>query len=394
MTEIENRMAVEAHIRTLTILHDALNKKGLLLAEPGRDYGLQAASIPLICPQLVEDLIQTLRQVEFLKYNPKQDEDGVGAIYPASSAQVIGLYKGFWKRHENLKNVSRPGALIKAAALILGYHDYDQSWLTAGLEEDGRLVLTANHICEAFEIWMGHKGKYMNDSYTCCGETSEHSVCELSDMRYFLHCKIDEEQKEIAENSRKATQKILFDAWNKGLIVDDGLLIRLQQAMETVPLITTSLLADLMKKLDMVTFKCDNKPKNEVLNAYPGDPEKSVMYLCPFFWKQSDQLWPGSRFGSLILCASQMLGYSHILETSSPKDPTGQQKWDPMTADDICAAFEHWMVHREPYVEGSYSCCGEENKYSVCRESLMGLQLRERLPEVQGLKAHGPRSEV
>lgn len=381
MTEDEDRAAVEAQIRTVIILHDALNKQRWLLAEPGRDYGPEAANVPLICPQLVEDLIQTLQQVEILKY--LDSEDGDGAIYPAPSAAVIGLSTEFWQRHENLRFCSRPGALIMAAACILGYHNYDESHLMDGMEENQRRVLRATHISDAFEVWMKHKGNYVNGSYSCCGETSEHSVCEDSDMRFFLHCIMDEEQEQLAETSRKATLRILDDVWNKKLCKDNSHPELLQQSMVPFPLISVTLLADLMKKVEKVTFKCDNKPRNETLIAYPGAQEQDVIYLCPLFWKQSDRLRLGSRIGTLILCASQMLGYSHVLDgTNKPEEPMGCQERDLLTADDICAAFELWMRHREPYLGGSYSCCGEGNEISVCRESLMALGLRQCLLEV------------
>ncbi|KAM3916982.1 uncharacterized protein RB166_016155 [Leptodactylus fuscus] len=378
MSEDESRMAVEAHIRAINILEDALKKKEWLLAVPGRDYGQRAGNIPLICPQLVELLIQTLQKTELLKHNITKQKPGIGVIFPPPSAPVIGLYSEFWESHENLGPCSRPGTLIKAAAYTLGYHEcYEESWVMAGGGDNWRSVLSAGHICEAFEVWMRHPGEHVAGSYTCCGETSEHSVCEDSKMRLFLHAIMDEEQKELAETSRRATLEILFDTRTKELFVDICS-IDVETTMVTSPLITRTLLDDLINQLQRVEFKCDNKPRNETVFAYPDAREKNVIYLCPFFWKQSDRLSCGSRPGTLILCASIMLGYSHMLDgTSNPGEHTGRQERELLKADDICAAFECWMKHREPYKEGSYSCCGEKKKDSVCTESAFGVALRE-----------------
>ncbi|XP_069841167.1 uncharacterized protein [Dendropsophus ebraccatus] len=374
MTEDEDRMAVEAQIRTLCILHDALIKKRWLLAEPGRDYGTQAEKVPLIPPQLVEDLIQILQQVQLLKYNRTQNEAGVDTMYPVSSS-VIGLCLEFWQKHENLSSNSRPGALIMAAACLLGYHDYDKIWME---ESQGRSVPRATRISEAFEVWMRHKGDYIDGSYTCCGEALVHSVCEDSYMRFSLHSTLTEEQKELAEASIRATLRILNDAWDKELFIDYKRSIHLRRVNLICPQITDTLLADLRKTLQNVTFKCDSKPRNEALFAYPA--AQNLIYLCPFFWMQNNRLGHGSRIGTLILCASQMLGYRHVLYcTSNSEEPTAYQEQGLLTADDICAAFESWMNHREPYREGSYSCCGENSEISVCRESIMALELRQYL---------------
>ncbi|XP_056391845.1 uncharacterized protein LOC130284916 [Hyla sarda] len=378
LTEDEDRMVLEAQFRTLSILEDALKKTRWLLAEPGRDYGLQARNVPLISPELVEDLIQTLQQFEFLKYEKTKYEIGIGALYPASSFPVIGLCSEFWQRHENLSFCSRPGSLIKTGAHILGYHDSDKFWM----EGNQRPVLGASRISEAFEVWMRHKGEYVNGSFVCCGEKSIQSVCENSDMRFALHCTLNEEQKDLAETTRKATLTILYDALNKELIVDDSHLIHLQGCAVMLPLIPQTLLAKLIMKLEKVTFKCDSRPRHEAIFAYPGGKAQDVIYLCPLFWLQNERLRNGSRIGTLILCVSQMLGYRHVLDrTSNPEEPTGPQDPHLLTADDICSAFECWMMHREPYTEGSYCCCGENNEISVCRKSIMGTELRQCLRE-------------
>ncbi|XP_077131323.1 uncharacterized protein LOC143786032 [Ranitomeya variabilis] len=377
MAEDEDRTAVEALIITLNILHDALDKKGWLLAEPGRDYGQRAEKAPLICLQLIEDLIQTLQQIELLKHHTtKSDIGAIGAVYPVPGAPVVGLCQEFWLRHEDLRPCSRPGSLITAAAHILGYDD--ERWIMARMEEDQRPVLTGRLICDAFEFWMRHKGNYVNGSYTCCGETSVCSVCEDSDMRFFLHSEMDEEQRTVAETSRKATLNVLTDVHRKGLVVDNSHLL---QPTVSFPLMSRTLLGNLVETLRTVTFKCDKKPRNKILFAYPAPQD--VVYLCPLFWKQKPRLGHGSQIGTLILCVAQMLGYRHILDgTSDAEEPMGVQKGTLLTADDICAVFETWMNHQKPYVEGSYSCCGEKVQDSVCTESFMGLQLRESLREV------------
>ncbi|XP_073503422.1 uncharacterized protein [Phyllobates terribilis] len=390
MAEDEDRMAVEALIITLNILSDALIKKGWLLAEPGRDYGQRSAEAPLICPQLVEDLIQTLQRIQLLKHYTTESD--IGGIYPIPGAPVIGLCQEFWHKHENLRLCSRPGALIAAAAYILGYDDDDdKSWIKARMREDQRPVLGGRRIRDGFEFWMRHKGNYINGSYTCCGETSEYSVCEDSDMRFFLHSEMDEEQKTVAETSRMATLNVLNDVQKKNLFVDNSHLLHPTLPFPLIT-VTRTLLEDLIEKLQKVTFKCDKKPRNGLLFAYPAP--RDVVYLCPLFWNQRPRLHLGSQIGTLILCAAQMLGYSHILDgTSNAEDPLGVREGNLLRADDICAVFEVWMIHRKPYMEGSYSCCGEKVRDSVCAESIMGLELRESLQYEKGTVTNSPRTD-
>ncbi|KAM4025846.1 uncharacterized protein ACNLHF_026271 [Anomaloglossus baeobatrachus] len=382
MAEDEDQMAVESHIITLNILCDALNKKGWLLADPGKDYGPRAVDAPLISPQLVEGLIQTLQQVQLLKHHKtKTDLDDIAEVYPVPGAPVIGLCQEFWQRHENLRPCSRPGILITAVAHILGHSDgdnddddADQCWTRK--KEDHRSVLRSHRIGDAFELWMRHEGNYVNGSYTCCGETSVYSVCEDSNMRFFLHSELAEEQRTVAETSRKATLNVLYDVYKKGLFLDEDHLLRSSPGL--FPLITSTLLGDLIKMMRKATFKCDKKPRNELLFAYSAPHD--IVYLCPLFWKQKPRLGYGSQIGTLILCSAQMLGYTHILNgTSNPKEPTRSREGNLLTADDICTVFEVYMNHRETYTEGSYSCCGENAEDSVCKESSMALVLKDSL---------------
>lgn len=176
MTKDEERMAVEAHIRALVILEDALKKKDWLLLGEESEHKTRKESnpgCPFLHQQLVMDLIHKLQDVQLLEDGGLNMEADLAIVY-ASSGDVV-LCQSFWERSEYLGLGSRPGALILAASHSLGYMDHP--WGT------DHATLTPSGICSAFEIWMNHDGVYENGVYACCGEKVRDSVCEQSCMR-------------------------------------------------------------------------------------------------------------------------------------------------------------------------------------------------------------------
>ncbi|XP_075034779.1 uncharacterized protein LOC142097085 [Mixophyes fleayi] len=366
----EDRTVTEAKARTLCILNDALNKKDWLLVETGaEDEQMKVfGDCPVISTELVDNLITTLQNVTILKDDNPEDGDAFATVYPTPNNIVIGLCRAFWLRKKYLDCSSCPGAFILIAASILGYR-------TERFKEHTQHPLTADGICAAFEIWMNHRGIYHNGSYSCCGETSRDSVCEASPMRLSLFC-LSDEQKKLAQEIKQTTLKILLDAQKKHLLVDKPDIPDAVQSMTDCPLITSDLVRKLIIKLQHTTFEGDVRPRTKGVIAYVCPKFINVIYLCPLFWKEKEYLGYGSRPGTIILHVAHMLGYRHIL--NSDPEETKQHNMRVLTADGICNAFEFWMNHQKPYTDGSYPCCGETERDSVCEKSFIQLCLKEK----------------
>lgn len=225
---------------------------------------------------------------------------------------------------------------------------------------------------------------------------------------------------------KKATLKILWDCRKKCLLVEP---LEKPQALLTLPkfpIITESLVEELIEKLKQVKFKCDTRA-NGIKIAYTDPRTSNIIYVGNLFWKEKDYLGTGSRLGTIILYVAQLLGYPHLFDgatkditsettvehqgSNSPrslkenlnknihnhnrdpplplKNSTPSNTGDPLfsksetdgefknTADTICAAFEIWMSHKGSYENGSYTCCMETARHSVCKNSVMRSCLNE-----------------
>ncbi|KAM4697909.1 uncharacterized protein WCC33_013525 [Rhinophrynus dorsalis] len=238
---------------------------------------------------------------------------------------------------------------------------------------------------------MNHTESYTDSYFSCCGETSRDTVCENSKMGTWLrsrpslmgrpsHFSLSEDEHTIAEEARQRALDILTDALEK----KDSLLVEKPEdyinlpRSKNCPLISPQLVQDLINVLQRVKFKKDNNPYHKTTHAYVcTSPREIVMYLCPPFWNQNEYLSRGSRPGTLILEASQKLGYQHFADGSKGNSRESDYKICPLTAYKICSSFEIWMKHKGLYINGFYSCCGERSRDSVCEVSDMGLCLNE-----------------
>ncbi|KAM5152712.1 uncharacterized protein ACMZJ9_010839 [Mantella aurantiaca] len=410
MTENQERMAVEAHVRALVLLQDAMKKKARLLLVKEMEHEKKREldpDCPFLDQQLVLNLIDKLQEVQLLKDGNLAKEATMVHVIPYPDSVSIILCQSFWEGKEHLDLWSRPGALILAAAHILGYRDYPMDKYDVG-------TLKASEICAAFEIWMNHDGIYENGVYTCCGEEVRDSVCEESRMSCSLLPYIPESDETYL---KQATLDILLDSQKKCLLVE---LTEEPQALlitPKFPIITISLVQDLIRKLKEVKFKCDRRP-NSMKIAYTNPKTRNVIYMCPLFREEKDYLCQGSHLGTIILHAAQLLGYryhldgategntsyatvQHYKRSTSPtslvetinqnfhnhnsdsalscpsnigssllnKSETSSN--NETTADMICAAFEMWMSHKGNYENGSYTCCMETSRHSVCEKSVM-----------------------
>ncbi|CAH2305325.1 Peptidyl-Lys metalloendopeptidase [Pelobates cultripes] len=186
ISEDEQKQAEEAKRRTLNILTDALNKKDHLLVEKPEELSELSRHLPIISPNLVQQLIDELQKVSFKKNISLRNDRTVAYVYSNLSDRVIYLCPLFWKQSEFLDINSRPGTLIHEVAHFLGYDDSVPKSLT---DKTGNIILnnetvklTTYDIELAFGLFMSHCGTYTDGAYSCCGEKSRDSVCEHSLM--------------------------------------------------------------------------------------------------------------------------------------------------------------------------------------------------------------------
>ncbi|XP_063284637.1 uncharacterized protein LOC134570636 isoform X2 [Pelobates fuscus] len=216
---------------------------------------------------------------------------------------------------------------------------------------------------------MNHRENYVDGSYSCCWETSRDSVCEKSEMSEKIR---DFKQRSKSRNKRpvdKVTERtllILADALDKrhSLLVDKPEELRQRKRFQNVPLISPSLVQNLIDKLQTEEVESIEisywKSYNESLN---------IINLTPSFYRQREYLGLGSLPGTLIYEASHALGYAYLVAS------TECDAGNSLSAYDICCAFEIWMNHQGDYKDGAYTCCGERSRDSVCEASEMSVHL-------------------
>ncbi|CAH2223456.1 acyl- dehydrogenase [Pelobates cultripes] len=411
----ERKLAEEAKQRTLNILTDALKKKTHLLVEKPEDLSELSRHLPLIpiiSANLVQQLIDELQKVSFLKNNSPRNYRTVAYVYSNLGDRVIYLCPLFWKQSEFFGINSRPGTLVRKVAYFLGYDDSVPKSLT---DETGNITLnnetvklTTYDIELAFGLFMSHRGTYTDGAYSCCGEKSRDSVCEHSLMSYVIRkyecvcvpvkmnqsssvClsgfkdnnQSEDEQKQ-AEEAKQRTLFILTDALKKKdhlLVEKPEDLSELSRHLPLIPIISANLVQQLIDELQKVSFKKNISPRNDRTVAYVySNLSDRVIYLCPLFWKQSESLDFNSRLGTLIHEVAHFLGY-HDSVPKSLTDKTGNitlnNETVKLTTYDIELAFGLFMSHRGTYTDGAYSCCGEKSRDSVCEHSLVSYVISE-----------------
>lgn len=186
---------------------------------------------------------------------------------------------------------------------------------------------------------------------------------------------LTKEENRHATEAKQRALNILHDALKKkdSLLVDDPEDFGDQKECKIFALISTDLVKELISQLQKVVFKRGEDLKTGTI-AYVYPTEMGVIYLCPLFWKQQET-W--SQPMTLIHEVSHLLGYKHTIEENIEKVKTSQQyKLCPVSVWDIEMAFSLFMDHSSIYTNGSYSCCGETSRDTVCEKSAMSYKLR------------------
>ncbi|XP_063284635.1 uncharacterized protein LOC134570635 [Pelobates fuscus] len=384
LSEDEQILAEEAKQRTLNILTDTLKKKDRLLVEKPEDFTGHSSdkSIPLI--SLVQDLISELQKVTFVRGCRDVRDNWITYVYPRSDGRIIFLCPPFWFRSTFLGTESRPAAIIHEVSHFLGYEHTITETMENRAEKhfNQRKLLPLTNYCieSAFALYMNHKGIYTKGFYSCCGERSRDSVCDNSEMSIYLRNKpspLSEDEQILAEEAKQRTLNILNDTLKK----KDHLLVEKPEDLNSnplIPLINPSLVEDLISELQKVSFMRGKDQKGTIAYVHPRLGDR-IIYLCPPFWERSESLKIDSCLVTIIHEVSHFLGYMHTVKETMGSRMEKQfthRKLLPRTNYCIESAFAEYMNHDRAYLNGSYSCCGERSRDSVCKNSKMSLYLR------------------
>ncbi|CAH2305300.1 Apolipo L3 [Pelobates cultripes] len=193
---------------------------------------------------------------------------------------------------------------------------------------------------------------------------------------------LSEAEQKLAEEAKQRTLNILTDTLKKKdrLLVENSEDFNGRSSDKYIPLISPSLVQDLISELQKVTFMRCRGDINKTWHAYvyPRSNER-IIYLCPPFWESTACLGINSRPKTIIHEVAHFLGYAHTIEKTMANQMDNhfnQRKLLPLTNYSIESAFADYMNHRGTYTNGSYSCCREKSRDSVCEQSVISFHLR------------------
>ncbi|XP_073503421.1 uncharacterized protein [Phyllobates terribilis] len=192
-------------------------------------------------------------------------------------------------------------------------------------------------------------------------------------------CLLSEDERKQAEEAKERTQRVLSDALKKkeNLLVEDLKVFLVLLENLYYPLITTDLVEELIQELEKVTFAKNKDPEKDIrANAYVLlCSEDRTIYLCaPFFKKDPESK---SQEATIIHEVSHLLGYGHTVQENSDRvQKSPQSMLCPQTAYSVASALTSSMDHPETFTDGSYSCCGETSRDTVCQKSWVSNQIR------------------
>ncbi|XP_053327469.1 uncharacterized protein LOC128501852 [Spea bombifrons] len=330
-SEVPDNLHESAKEIALGILRDVpKNKDDVLFHIPEYRWLLQEGKCPASGQDLAERQIEELQQVTFLKGDKENKSVTDGSVGPISSGPVIYIVPAF--HYQYLGKRSRPRDLIRG---VSGFLPRTKQRSPETGPETG--------------IARPDRGERAGDRFRSRSK-------ELI----------------LLSKTRERTLRILNDALNKkdDLLVENAEDLLQQRRFRKVPLISPSLVENLIATLKKVTF-CKDRP-DEMRRGHANEKTREKGHLGPQFWVQNKYLGLGSRPGTLILETARFLGYELF---PAPKEDGAGKSGRSLTAYDVCWAFETWMNHDGFYTNNEYSCCGERARDSVCVASKMASRL-------------------
>ncbi|XP_073503423.1 uncharacterized protein [Phyllobates terribilis] len=194
-------------------------------------------------------------------------------------------------------------------------------------------------------------------------------------------CLLSEDERKQAEEAKERTQRLLSDALKEkeSLLVEDQKVFG-DLMLENLyyRLITTDLVEELIRELEKVTFAKNKDPEEDIgVNAYvyPRSEDRTI-YLCAPFFKMDPK--SKSQEATIIHEVSHFLEYGHTVQENSDRvQKSPQSMLCPQTAYSIASTLTVSMEHRGTFTDGSYSCCGETSRDTVCQKSWICNHIRE-----------------
>ncbi|CAJ0935006.1 unnamed protein product [Ranitomeya imitator] len=185
-------------------------------------------------------------------------------------------------------------------------------------------------------------------------------------------CFLSKDEIKEAEEAKERTQRLLSDALKKkeSLLVEDPKVFGDLNLKKLCPFLTTDLVEELIRELEKVTFAKNKDPKQDigtVAYVYRGSEDRTI-YLCELFWKMDPKF--KSHQDTIIHEVCHILGYDHtVQENSDGVQKSPQSMLCPQTTFSVASALTSSMDHPGTFTDGSYSCCGETSRDTVCEKS-------------------------
>ncbi|XP_069591409.1 uncharacterized protein [Ranitomeya imitator] len=185
-------------------------------------------------------------------------------------------------------------------------------------------------------------------------------------------CLLSEDERKQATEAKEQTLRLLSDALKKkeSLLVEDPKVFGDLNLEKLYPFLTTDLVEELIRELEKVTFAKNKDPKQDIgtiAYVYRGSEDRTI-YLCELFWKMDPKF--KSHQDTIIHEVCHILGYGHtVQENSDGVKKTRQSMLCPQTTDSVASTLTSSMDHPGTFTDGSYSCCGETSRDTVCEKS-------------------------